>query len=82
MAIQESTPGGGRFFAFGLITARNGASACNDSCTLGEDYSTAVGNDSWDNAHTFDSSNKGERLGKELNTLVQCTQHMGGSSDG
>ncbi len=35
MAIQASTPGGGRFFASGSTIAGNGASAYNDLCTLG-----------------------------------------------
>jgi hypothetical protein len=82
MATQESTPGGGRFSAFGSIVVGNGASTCNDLCTPGEDCSTAVGNSSWDNAHTFDPSSKGERLGIEPSALVQHAQRTGGSLSG
>jgi hypothetical protein len=53
MVILESTPEGDRFCAFGSTIVGNGASSCNDLCTLGEDCSFAIGNDSWDNAHTF-----------------------------
>jgi hypothetical protein len=49
MAIQELAPGSGRFSASDSSVAGNGASACNDPCAPGEDYSTAVGNGSWDN---------------------------------
>jgi hypothetical protein len=70
MAIQESTPRGGKFSASGSIVAKNDTSACNNPCTLGKDCSTAARNDSWDNAHTSDPSSKGERLGGEPNTLV------------
>jgi hypothetical protein len=44
MATQKSALGGGRFLAFGLIVIENGASSCSNSCTLGGDCSTAVGN--------------------------------------
>jgi hypothetical protein len=54
LAAQELAPGGGWFFASGSKTIGNGASACSDSCVLGRNYSTTVGNDSWDNAYTFD----------------------------
>jgi hypothetical protein len=70
IVTQESTPRGGRFSACGSITARNGASTCNDPCIPSGDCSIAIGNSSWDNAHTFNSSNRGERLGGEPNTLV------------
>jgi hypothetical protein len=46
MAIQESAPGGGRFFASGSIVAKNSASACSSLCTTRGGYSTAVGNGS------------------------------------
>jgi len=46
MATLETTPRGGRFFASDSITAGNDTSACNDSCTLGKDYSIAAGNSS------------------------------------
>jgi hypothetical protein len=82
MVIQESALGRGRFSTSSLTAIGNGASACNDPCALGRDYSTAVGNGSWDNAHTSNLSSRGERLGGELSTLVQRTQHMGESSDG
>jgi hypothetical protein len=97
MAIQESTPGGGRFFASSSTIARNSTSVSNDPCILSEDYLTATKNDSWDNAHTyltttkndswdnahtFDSSSKGERLGKEPSTLVQRAQRTIGRLDG
>jgi hypothetical protein len=82
MATQESALGGGRFFAFGSIVAGNGTSAGNDLYALGEDCSIAVGNGSWDNAHTSDSSSKGETLNREPNALVQHAQCTGGSSDG
>jgi hypothetical protein len=70
MATQESTSGDGMFSAFGSTVAGNGASACRDLCTLGKDCSTAVGNGSWDNAHTSDLSSKGERLGRRPSALV------------
>ncbi len=79
MTIQESTLGGGRFFAFDSIVVRNNASTCNDPCVLGEDCSTITGNVSWDNTHTFDSSSRGDRLGREPSALVQHAQHRGGS---
>jgi hypothetical protein len=82
MATQESTPGGGKFSTFGLIATRNNTSTCNDLCALGGDCSTTAGNGSWDNAHTSDPSSRGERLGGNPSTLVQCAQCMGGSSDG
>jgi len=82
MATPESTPRGGRFFASSSITTRNGASACNESCALGEDYSITTRNSSWDNVHTFDLSSKGKRSGRKPSILVQCTQRMGGSLDG
>jgi len=44
MAIQESTPGGGKFFAFGSIVVRNGALAYNNPCTADKAYSTVVNN--------------------------------------
>jgi hypothetical protein len=44
-----------------------------------EDYSTAVRNNFWDNAHTSDLSSRGERLGREPNALVQHAQCTGGS---
>jgi hypothetical protein len=46
MAIQESTLGGGRFFAFGSTAVGNDASPCNNSCARGGDCSTVVGNGS------------------------------------
>jgi len=46
MAIPESAPGGGRFFAFGTSIAGNGALACSDSCVPIRDYSIATKNDS------------------------------------
>jgi hypothetical protein len=79
MAIQKSAPRGGKFFVFGSTTARNSASACSDPCALGGDCSTAIGNDSWDNAYTFDLSRRGERLGGKPNTFVQRTQRTGGA---
>jgi hypothetical protein len=82
MAIQELALEGGKFSAFGTTAVGNSASACNDLSVPGDDCSTTAGNGSWDNAHTFDSSNGGERLGREPSILVQRTQHMGGSSDG
>jgi hypothetical protein len=82
MTIPELALGSGRFFTFGSTTVRNSASVCNDPCALGKDYSTAAGNGSWDNAHTFDPSSKGKRLGREPSTLVQRAQRMGGSSGG
>jgi hypothetical protein len=82
MAIQESALGGGKFSTFGSTAAGNGASTCNNPCTPGEDCSIAVGNGLWDNAHTSNLSNRGERLGGEQSTLVQCAQCTGGISDG
>jgi hypothetical protein len=46
MVILESALKGGRFSAFGSITARNGASAYNDPCTPSGDYSIATRNSS------------------------------------
>jgi hypothetical protein len=57
-------------FASGITTIGNGTSACNDPWAPGRDCSTAVGNGSWDNTHTFDLSNKGKRLGGKPNTFV------------
>ncbi len=58
---------------------RNNALACNNPCVPGEDYSTAFGNSSWDNAHTSNPFSRGERLGRDLSTFVQCSQRTGGS---
>ncbi len=82
MATQELALGGGRFSTSGLTIARNGTSACNDPCAPCKDCSTVAGNDSWDNAHTFDLSSRGERSGREPNALVQHVKRTGGSSDG
>jgi hypothetical protein len=79
MAIQKSAPGGGRFFASNSTVVGNGALACNNPCSIGEDCSTVIGNGSWDNAHTSDLSSKGERLGGEPSTLVQRAQRMVGA---
>jgi len=57
----------------------NDISACNDLCAPSEDCSTAVRNGYWDNAHTSDPSNRGERLGEESSTLVQHAQHRVGA---
>jgi hypothetical protein len=82
MATQESAPGGGRFFVSGLIAAGNDTSACSDPCVPSRDCSIVVRNSSWDNAHTSDPSNLGERLGGEPSTLVQHAQPTGGRLDG
>jgi hypothetical protein len=82
MATQESTPGGGRFSTSDSTIVGNDALACSNPCAPSEDCSTAVGNGSWDIAHTSDLSSKGERPGRELSVLVQHTQHTSGSSDG
>jgi hypothetical protein len=82
MAIQELAPRGGKFLAFGLIAVGNSTSAYSDPCVPGGDCLIAVENGFWDNAHTFDSSSKGERLGGKPNTLVQRAQCTGGSSHG
>ncbi len=63
MATLELAPRSDRFSASGSITAGNDTSACNDPCIPGGDYSTAVGNSSWINAHTFDPSSKASAAG-------------------
>jgi hypothetical protein len=78
MVTQELTLRGGKFYAFDSTIIRNDASTYSDPCAPGEDCLTVVGNGSWDIAHTFDPSSRGERLGREPNTLVQHTQHTGG----
>jgi len=60
---QESAPRSGKFSASGSITTGNNTSACNDPCALGKDYSTAIGNNSWVNAHTSDLSSKASVAG-------------------
>jgi len=82
MATPELAPRGGRFSAFGLITTGNGTSTCSDSCIPSGDYSTAIRNSSWDNAHTSDPSSRGKRLGGKPSTLVQCAQRTGGNLNG
>jgi hypothetical protein len=82
LLLKNQPPGGGRFFASGSTIIENGALACNDPCTPGEDCSTAARNGSCDNAHTSDPSSRGERPSKEPSALVQHAQHIGGSSDG
>jgi hypothetical protein len=82
MITQESTPRGGKFYVFDSTVVRNDASTCNYPCAPSEDYLTVVGNSSWDIAHTFDPSSRGERLGREPSALVQHTQHTGGNLDG
>ncbi len=70
IATQELALGGGRFSAFGSTIIGNSALVCSNPCAPSEGCSIVVGNDSWDNAHTYDSSSRGERLGKEPNALV------------
>jgi hypothetical protein len=82
MTILKSTPKGGRFYASNLITVGNDALACNDPCAPGRDCLIVAEDNSWDNTHTSNLSSKGKRLGRESNTLVQCTQPMGESSNG
>jgi hypothetical protein len=82
MATQESALGGGRFHASGSTVTKNNTSTYSDSCVPSEDYSTVVGNGSWDNAHTSNLSNWGERLGGKPSILVQCAQCTGGSPNG
>jgi hypothetical protein len=82
MATQESAPRGGRFSTSDSTIIGNGTSVCNDMCALGKDCSIITKNSSWDNAYTFDSSNRGERLSKEPNVLVQRAQRTSGSLDG
>jgi hypothetical protein len=82
MAIQESTPGGGKFSTSSLIAVGNGALACSNLCIPSKDCSTVVGNSFWDNAHTSNPSSRGERLGGESSTLVQHAQRTCGSSNG
>jgi hypothetical protein len=81
MATQKSTLGGGKFYTSGSTAVENNALACNDPCALGRGCSTAVGNGSWDNAHTSNPSSRGERLGGEPSILVQHTQHIRGNSN-
>ncbi len=60
----------GRFFASSITVVGNSDLTYNDLCIPHEDFSTSVGNSSWDNAHTSNPFNKGERLGGEPNILV------------
>ncbi len=82
MAIPKSAPRGGKFSTSSSTTARNGTLACNDPCTISGDYSTTIGNGSWDNAHTSDLSSRGKRLGGEPNVLVLHAQCTSGNSNG
>jgi hypothetical protein len=82
MVTPKSASRGGKFFASNSITVGNGASTCSDPCAPGGDYSTIIGNSSWDNAYTSDPSSRGKRLDREPSTLVQHTQRTGGSLDG
>jgi len=82
MATQALAPGGGRFFASSSTVAGNGASTCNNPCALSEDCSTAAGNGSWGNTHTFDLFCMNERPSREPCALVQHAQRTGGNSDG
>ncbi len=70
MATPESALGGGKFSASNSTIVGNDVLAYNDLCALSGDYSIAVRNSSWDNAHTSDPTSKGKRLGEEPNTLV------------
>ncbi len=79
LATQESAPRSDRFSAFDSTVAGNSTSTYSDPCAPSKDYLTAVRNNSWDNAHISDSSSRGERLGKEPNTLVQHAQRTSGS---
>ncbi len=79
MTTQESTLGGGRFFASGSIVIGNGVSTCSDPCIPSKDYSIIVGNGPCDNAHASDLFSRGERLGREPSALVQHAQHKSGS---
>jgi hypothetical protein len=73
MVIQELAPGVYKFFASSSTIAGNGTLACNNLCILGRDCSIVVRNDSWNNAHTFDSFSKGERLGGKPS--IWCNAH-------
>jgi hypothetical protein len=44
--LKNQPQGGGKFFASGSTTVRNGASTCSDPCASSRDYSTAAGNGS------------------------------------
>ncbi len=70
------------FFAFDSTGIGNDVSTCCDLCVLGGDCSTVDKNNSQDNAHTFDLSSRGEKLGEQPITLVQCAQRTSGSLDG
>jgi len=82
MVIPESTLGGDKFSASGSIITKNDTLVYSDSCAPGEDCSITVRNGSWDNAHTFDPSSRGKRLGGKPSTLVQHAQRTSGSLDG
>jgi len=70
MATQELAPRGGKFSTFNSIAVGNSASAYSDPCAPSKDCSTVAKNGSKDNAHTSNPFNKGEKLGREPNTLV------------
>jgi hypothetical protein len=82
MVILKSAPRSGKFSTSSSTIVGNGALTCNNSCVPGEDCLTVVGNSSYDNSHTSNSSNKGKRLGGKPSTLVQRTQRTDGSSIG
>jgi hypothetical protein len=82
VGLRQSALGGDKLFAFGSTTVRNNMSTCNDLCAQGGDYSTAVGNNYWDNVHTSDPSSRGKRLGGEPSTLMQHAQRTSGSLGG
>ncbi len=73
MATQESAPKGGRFFASNSTITGNGTSTCSDLCVLGEDYSIAAGNGSWENAHTSDLSSRVRR--RVESQVLWCNAH-------
>jgi hypothetical protein len=58
MATPEPAPRNGRFFTSSSITTGNDTLVYSDPCTLGGDYSTTVGNNSWINAHTSNPFSK------------------------
>jgi hypothetical protein len=82
MVILKSAPRGGKFSTSSSTIVGNGALICNNLCVPGGDCLTVVGNSSYDNSHTSNSSNKGKRLGGKPSTLVQRAQRTGGSSIG
>jgi hypothetical protein len=64
------------------IVTRKSTSGGGKFFASGSNYPTTARNGFWDNAHTSDPSNRGERPSRKPSALVQRAQCTGGNSHG